>query len=473
MIAYLIKMILCSGLLLGAYVLFLETEKTYRLNRFYLLFSIVFSFAVPLIQIRTSTGKLPSLDTPILEPLTPAIDLPYPGDYTQAEQQSAWLPTILLIVYCLITLIFLLRFARNIYRLYTTSAMQKWIGNKTKLVLLNDTTATHSFLNTIFVSKTDYRDDTVEKEILTHELTHVRQKHSLDVLFIELVRSVFWFNPFFILYKRSIQLNHEFLADEAVIKTHQDIPAYQHLLLDKISQQSSNHLSSRLNFLITKKRLAMMKQMKNNTRAIVKTIAVAVLTTGAFILFSQKIIAQKKDTLVLKEERLPLRPVYPEKQTTLTLLSGSGITDEEFNEYSAAVNGAYKKRTAKNGETYLIIDTTGLNIKRLRLLYGNMTVEQQKKAPGLPGLIPALRAPAKKSPSEEQFQSWQDASKYGVWLGKKKIDNKVLANYKASDIVYFNVSKLYGRAKTGKTYDYQVNAYTNSQYEEDFKNWPK
>jgi hypothetical protein len=330
MTTYLIKMILCSGLLLGAYVFFLETEKMYRFNRFYLLFSIIFSLAIPLVHIRTVSGKLPSLNTPILEPLTPAIDPSYPTIYIQAtEDQTDYLPVILLIIYGTITLYLLFHFTRSIYQVYAKTAGQKsMIYKGIRLVLLNHKTATHTFLNTIFISKTDYTGDTVEKEILTHELTHVCQKHSLDILFIELLRSVFWFNPFFILYKKAIQLNHEFLADEAVITIYKDIPAYQYLLLDKISQHSSSHLSSPLNFLLAKKRLAMMKQMKNNTRATAKAMAVAVLVTGVFILFSEKVIAQvKKDSLTLNPPG-----VLVVIDTTVSG-KGEGVSDEVFEEY--------------------------------------------------------------------------------------------------------------------------------------------
>jgi beta-lactamase regulating signal transducer with metallopeptidase domain len=73
-------------------------------------------------------------------------------------------------------------------------------------------------LNTIFINQDDYHNRKIE-ELYTHELIHVTKKHSIDILIIETLKVLFWFNPIFIFYKRAIQLNHEFLADEKVVKS--------------------------------------------------------------------------------------------------------------------------------------------------------------------------------------------------------------------------------------------------------------
>lgn len=81
------------------------------------------------------------------------------------------------------------------------------------LVLLKDDVLPFTFLNYFFVSQKQYNESALEPEILEHELAHIQQRHSCDILFIEILKCVFWFNPILVLYKKAIELNHEFLAD--------------------------------------------------------------------------------------------------------------------------------------------------------------------------------------------------------------------------------------------------------------------
>jgi beta-lactamase regulating signal transducer with metallopeptidase domain len=505
MITYLIKMILCSGLLLAAYHLLLEKEKMHRFNRFYLLAAVVFSFVIPLISIRVGTITVTDNPYPVVIEAGPspvANDTPFitPDQNTAVEPQSPIdiIPLALLAIYCLVTVALLFRFIRTITRLWTKASNTLGIRYKNaKLVLLKEKTATHTFLNTIFVSHNDYNGNRVSEEILTHEWTHVKEKHSLDVLFIELVKSIVWFNPVFILYKRAIQLNHEFLADDAVIYTYNDVIAYQHLLLDKINQTNSHNLSSQLNFLITKKRLAMMTQLKNTKRIAIKTILVAVLMTGIFFLFVEKTYGQVRKSEPVKTipqvindsaSTLTKKPgkdakiaeirgwglnstdsTPPKMPYMLGPVHGDGVTQEQFDEYEKAVSGVYKMKTAPNGVTYFSADPTGLDIKRLRGIYNNMTKEQQKKATKLIGHIPLYPRPAKKTPTAKEFEAWKNASKYGVWLDGKQIDNKVLDNYKPSDIALYNVSRLYRNAKNYGKYEFEVDLETHASYDKTAK----
>ena len=107
-----------------------------------------------------------------------------------------------------------------------------------------------------------------------HELVHVTQKHTLDILFIEFLKAIFWFNPLFIFYKKAIQLNHEFLADEEIVKTYNNVPFYQNLLLQKSSEQQTIYLASNLNYLVTKKRLIMMTKRTSQKIVLLKKVAV-------------------------------------------------------------------------------------------------------------------------------------------------------------------------------------------------------
>jgi len=86
-------------------------------------------------------------------------------------------------------------------------------------VLLPHKTLPFIFLHFLFVEKKSFQNNSIEKEILFHELAHIREKHRWDILLVESLRVIFSFNPLFLLYKKAIQLNHEFLADVVVNST--------------------------------------------------------------------------------------------------------------------------------------------------------------------------------------------------------------------------------------------------------------
>jgi beta-lactamase regulating signal transducer with metallopeptidase domain len=161
---------------------------------------------------------------------------------------------VLLLVYCLITTFLLIMFARNLFTMYSKIRGKKYISYKSsRLILIEENLTPHSFWNCMFLNKNAFEKEQIEEEILCHELTHIKQHHTIDVLFIELATVFFWFNPFVFLYKRTIKLNHEFLADEGVINKFQNIQSYQYLLIDKTKQLPALAIASQFNFLITKK----------------------------------------------------------------------------------------------------------------------------------------------------------------------------------------------------------------------------
>ena len=141
--------------------------------------------------------------------------------------------------------------------------------------------------------------------MLTHELAHANQWHSLDIIFIEALQIIFWFNPFLIPYKKAIQLNHEFLADEQVLKSHIRVRDYQELLLDKATLNKV-YLTSNLNFSVTKKRLIMMTKNTSKKRAYFLASATIPLSFMLLSFFSSETNAPEitPDTAAKEEKKL-------------------------------------------------------------------------------------------------------------------------------------------------------------------------
>ncbi|MGK0251479.1 MAG: hypothetical protein ACI81G_000917, partial [Gammaproteobacteria bacterium] len=127
--------------------------------------------------------------------------------------------------------------------------------------------------------------------------THVRQKHSLDILFIEFLQVVFWFNPLFWLSKKSIKLNHEFLADRGALENDSDVYHYQNILLSYASSTDHAALESPFNYSLTKKRILMLSNTMSRKRAIVSALLLVPVLTGCVLAFNNAIVAVPEITI--------------------------------------------------------------------------------------------------------------------------------------------------------------------------------
>lgn len=271
MIEYIYKSSFALFLFFVFYKVFLENEKMHMFNRFYLLFALLLSINIPFLNIKTET-EIPFQILRIKVSETNSINqnLPTLNNYN-------W-KTILVTLSIIMTILFIIRFIKNLNSLHNRIKVNQSILYKnTKIILLDDVVIPYSFFNHIFINKKEFQSNKIQEEILSHELVHVHQKHSLDIIFIELLKALFWFNPIIYAYKKAIQLNHEFLADEHVINKHKNISFYQTLLLENKAITTSN-LASNLNYLTTKKRIIMMTKITSEKNIFLrKTLVLPVL----------------------------------------------------------------------------------------------------------------------------------------------------------------------------------------------------
>ncbi|OAD45335.1 M56 family metallopeptidase [Polaribacter atrinae] len=294
MIIYLLKSASCLALLLFFYHFILEKEKMHTFNRFYLLTGIIISFLVPLTTITIQAkDAIETNGEPIFMGNTTSTTGYETFNYSQ----------LLMVTYLIIATLFLVRFVVNLVRIIQKIRKNETIKyQKAVLVLVKDEILPHTFWNYIFINKKDYKQEKIEEELFTHELTHATQKHTLDVLLIELLQIIFWINPLFIFLKKAIQLNHEFLADEKVNHQHNNTFQYQHILVNKAAWNNEYYLASNLNYSLTKKRLKMMTKQSSPTNMLLKKLAVIPLLTAFIFLFAKRVEAQEKQISVSKHE---------------------------------------------------------------------------------------------------------------------------------------------------------------------------
>lgn len=291
MITYLLK----SGLLLlifyAVYKLWLENEKMFRFNRAYLLGSLVLSFVIPL--------QLISLD-PWFENAVGYIQLEEIIIQTNGNQQletisgSQYAMLFAGIFYALVALLLTVRFIRNLYSFYVKQTKNEvQVVEDVTVVLIEKPVLPHSFWKTIFINKKEFEEGKIPSELIAHEKAHLTQKHTLDILLIEVLQIVFWFNPMIVFYKKAIKLNHEFLADEAVNKQFESVREYQNLLLNIASNKNTIALASNINYVITKKRLLMMTKKESPFKIAIKIGGTAIVCMLMLVVFSTKTMAQK------------------------------------------------------------------------------------------------------------------------------------------------------------------------------------
>jgi bla regulator protein blaR1 len=453
MTIYLLKVVLCSALFLGCYFLIFQREKIYRFNRFYLLFSLFAPFFIPFIEIENGSTpiNIPQVET-VFIPTQEIQPLVSEKEIFVAPKQTSEI-NIPLLIYAFVSIALLFIFLKNIFVLITEIRNnEKVFFGKISIVLLDKKITPYSFMKYIFVNRENYERQGIEKEILLHEATHIQQAHSIDILIIELMKAFLWFNPLLVFYKKAIQLNHEFLADEAVINTYGNVTNYQYLLIEKASQPNCFLFTSSFNYSITKQRLKMMTKSTSQTKALLITLAFVPLFAVAVFTFSTKIYAQKSVSEI------------KEKEVASTT---EGASDEMMKQYKDLIAYYNKMSNMKGIVTTENIDKNKRDKDLLVSIFLKMNKKQQESQTigfmKRPNPLPRIVV------SEKDFESYKNAKKYGLWINEKKAKNSELNNYKASDFSQVFISRLEGAAKyvngVSRGYDFQLDMMTTDYYE--------
>ncbi len=300
MIEFVIKSTVCLAVLYGFYYFLLKNLNAFVFNRFYLLFSLAFALIVPFINIKVAGNHSV---IPMVNGFSNATLELVQGEAVADEAASLFtVQFVLLILYLVVSALLLVRFILNMYKItriiHSNSVIDK---HPLHFVLLEKQLLPYSFFTYIFISRSDYENGNADKGLIDHERTHCAQLHSLDILVIELIKVVLWFNPFVWLFGKAIQLNHEYLADNKVLTSH-DLNAYQNVLVNHVFRNNSSYLASNFNYSLTKKRLIMMtKNISPENRLFRKAITIPVVLVVFIVLaFSQE---NKPNMSLLKFEK--------------------------------------------------------------------------------------------------------------------------------------------------------------------------
>lgn len=269
------KVILCSGVMFLYYQLSLKDKTFHHYNRFYLLSAILISLLLPLIKVDDFTIEVNNDVYMLLDKLQNF-------NTTKTINNDHIYFRIIFSALGLVSFYFLGKLIYGIIKIQQLkSQFQKESFDGINFYHTNLTDAPFSYFKNLFWKNTIVLNSDIGKQILKHEMVHIEQKHSFDKVFIEIIISVFWFNPFFHLVKKELNLIHEYLADKKAVKQ-SDTKAFAQMLL--ASHFSGTQLPATSPFLSSnlKKRLKMLQKPKTKFGYARRIFALPVLFSVAF-----------------------------------------------------------------------------------------------------------------------------------------------------------------------------------------------
>lgn len=261
---YLLQVNLGIILFYALYKLICTRDTLFNSRRLILLLSLILPFIIPLIDIREwmeTRESLVMLTNFDYSTTIPEIVVGTAG--TEPGNQvfviSEWIKNIYIAGILALSVRLIVQ-AISLYMIILRTPEKTVNGIRIKC--MKDKSGPFSFFNWIFLNPDNVKEEEMS-EILTHEMAHVRQRHSIDVIISELVNICCWINPFAWLMKREVRLNLEFLADRKVMDAGFTTKSYQYHLLG-LTYSHKYGLSNNFNFSHLKQRIIMMNKKKTN-----------------------------------------------------------------------------------------------------------------------------------------------------------------------------------------------------------------
>jgi beta-lactamase regulating signal transducer with metallopeptidase domain len=253
---YLIKVSACLIVFYALYAALFARKTFFTFNRIYLLFALIASMVIPAVNFSIDEDQYPfddvSLSPSFLEP-----ENYWQAPNLQLDSSSVSIMSVPKIIYISGVLLLTARFLFFLFKMIG-------LKNKNRAVLFNDlrivrTKISHpfTFFNIIFLP-----EEETNSLIISHEGVHVKQFHWIDLLVVELLSIILWFNPVLILYRRSLKLQHEYLADSNTIESGIPIEQYFDCLLNEIYSKNINYPISHFYSNSIKKRINMLTKTK-------------------------------------------------------------------------------------------------------------------------------------------------------------------------------------------------------------------
>ncbi|MDD7551580.1 MAG: M56 family metallopeptidase [Candidatus Cryptobacteroides sp.] len=263
--------------------LFLSSEKMHRFNRLVLLLSCLGSFVLPLCIITVHRAL------PLPEIVENVEDLSAPAASGEEAGRSIWEYLLISIYWLGVSYVLARTMAGVISVLKLIKSCRCHITPEGDELMISDADIPpFSWMKWIVMSSKDLESG--NRHILEHEKAHVRLRHSLDVLLMDLISAFQWFNPTIWLLRRDLRAIHEFEADDSVLKGGADIKEYQYSLIRKAVSASGYSITNSFNHSIFKNRITMMSKPKASVMRGLKVLYIIPLICGSLALNARTVV---------------------------------------------------------------------------------------------------------------------------------------------------------------------------------------
>lgn len=315
LLLYFLQVVVASGLLYAYYHFFLRNKKFHQYNRYFLLAASLLSILIPFLNIPVYFTHDQAKANLVLYTLSNISTPVYDADsiiITSASQNWFTWQNILYTAYILVATLVLSRIIlslRKIRLIIKRNPVEKI--ERIRFVNTEEPGTPFSFFRWLFWNKKIELQSEKGEQIFRHELFHIEQKHSLDIIFLELLSLVFWVNPFFYLMKREMKAIHEFLADQFAVKENDQWEYAELLLMQALNTQT--HLTNPFFHNQIKRRIAMLTTSTKPghqylRKVLVLPVAAIVLALFAFKYEEKKEMSATPENNQLSDNRIDTLP---------------------------------------------------------------------------------------------------------------------------------------------------------------------
>jgi TonB family protein len=351
LLLFLVKCLIVGALLFSFYQVVMRRETYLQLNRIFLLGSAALMMILPLL------GNF--LAIPLPEGRTnqmPVINLPevvITGTRMLTTEQQQTIIDWALVAYISITVAMLGGLTWSVYRIirFYLSASDA-VHLESNIFLVTGSKSPFSFLGRIFIPK-GYEHHPHLNKIILHENAHIRQGHLADLVILELMSSIFWFNPFFFLIKRAMREVHEYLADREVIRQGTEALDYQQLLFNEVSGNPQYIIANNFNLLIKKRIIMLVKKSKKNAVIRLGILIPVIIAISCFIALTggKAIMAQDPQIAIPAPPDAPPPPAFSALEAP-SLPPAIPVVANNQQQPQKVVKPASKAGTAGKATTY-------------------------------------------------------------------------------------------------------------------------
>ena len=355
------------------YRLLLSKETFHRFNRVVLLGTAAISFILPLCVITIQKVEImeayqPAQDYTVMTDIQASAEiLETEATTEEPAEETPWWLTALATVFALgvVTIIATTLISINRIKKIISGGRHELLESGEILVITDYDTAPFSWMKYIVLSKEDYESG--YSQILTHEKAHIALRHSWDIIFVDMITALQWFNPAIWMLKADLRAIHEYEADDAVLRSGANVKEYQYLLIRKAVSKSGYSVANSFNHSTLKARITMMLNKKSSRMSAWKALYVIPLVGISLAATAETKVDYQYEGLE------PLKEVTADQDTTVRKVSENWQNEMSAFTKKNVREGRFIVDTEKNEFTLIYFDTEG---KELQVHYTGVNLNQ-------------------------------------------------------------------------------------------------